>query len=170
MCHWKAAKRNTMGENDLKSYFIIYLPETWFELHHILNQKWELVSFFWGGGLHPRHMDVPRLGGKWELQLLAYTTAHGNLRSLTQWARPGIKPASSWMLIRFVTTEPWWKLQRWEVVTEEFKKNEEIRKTNITRNVGRSFSDCKQGEKKCFLSRIRPDSGREPCWGPCTPL
>jgi len=26
-------------------------------------------------GLHPRHMEVPRLGVKLELQLLAYTTA-----------------------------------------------------------------------------------------------
>ena len=24
---------------------------------------------------HPRHMDIPRLGVKWELQLPAYTTA-----------------------------------------------------------------------------------------------
>ena len=26
---------------------------------------------------------------------------------LTQWARSGIKPASSWMLVRFVSAEPW---------------------------------------------------------------
>ena len=26
-------------------------------------------------GLHPRHMQVPRLGVPWKLQLLAYTTA-----------------------------------------------------------------------------------------------
>ena len=35
-----------------------------------------------------------------------YTTAHGNAGSLTHWARPGIEPASSWMLIRFVSTSP----------------------------------------------------------------
>ena len=47
-----------------------------------------------------------------ELQLLAYftatamqdlsrdyTTAHGNMGSLTHWARPGIEPAFSWMLV-----------------------------------------------------------------------
>ena len=39
-----------------------------------------------------------------------YTTAHGNARFLTHWGRPGIKPASSWMLIRFLSTEPWWEL------------------------------------------------------------
>ena len=32
-------------------------------------------NFFVFLGLHPRHMEVPRLGLKSELQLLAYTTA-----------------------------------------------------------------------------------------------
>ena len=30
-----------------------------------------------------------------------YTTAQGNDRSLTLWARPGIEPASSWILVGF---------------------------------------------------------------------
>ena len=30
-------------------------------------------------GPHPGHMEVPRLGGKSELQLLAYTTATATL-------------------------------------------------------------------------------------------
>ena len=29
-----------------------------------------------------------------------YTTAHGN--ALTHWARPGVEPTSSWMLVRFI--------------------------------------------------------------------
>ena len=33
--------------------------------------------------LHLRHMEVPRIGVKSELQLPAYTTAHGNAGSLT---------------------------------------------------------------------------------------
>ena len=32
-----------------------------------------------------------------------YTTAHGNAGSLTHWAMPGIKPANSWFLVRFVS-------------------------------------------------------------------
>ena len=32
-----------------------------------------------------------------------YTTAHGNAGSLTHWARPGIKLASWWILVRFLT-------------------------------------------------------------------
>ena len=32
----------------------------------------------------------------------AYTTAHGNARSLTHWVRPGIASKSSWILVRFL--------------------------------------------------------------------
>ena len=31
---------------------------------------------------------------------VTYTTAHGNARFLTHWARPGIEPVSSWTLVR----------------------------------------------------------------------
>ena len=55
-------------------------------------------------------MEIPRLGVKSELQLPAYTTAHSNARSLTLWARPGIEPASSWIVVRFVSAEPRRKL------------------------------------------------------------
>ena len=57
-------------------------------------------------GLHLWHMEVPRLGIELELQLLAYTTAHGNARSLTHRARPGIEPASSWVLVGLVSAVP----------------------------------------------------------------
>ena len=74
-------------------------------------------------------MEVPKLGVKLELELLAYayttampepsqvcdlyheaksvtyTTAHSNARSLTHWLRLGIKTSSSWILVGFVTTE-----------------------------------------------------------------
>ena len=39
------------------------------------------------------------------------TTAQGNTGSLTHSARPGIKPTSLWILVRFVTAEPQWELQ-----------------------------------------------------------
>ena len=32
--------------------------------------------------------------------------SHSNARSLTHWARPGIKPQSSWILVGFVTAGP----------------------------------------------------------------
>ena len=66
-------------------------------------------------GPHPRHMEGHRLGVQSEPQLAAYatatamqiraasatyTTAHGNAGSLTHWAKPGIKPTTSWISFR----------------------------------------------------------------------
>ena len=82
------------------------------------------LSFF---GQHPWHMEVPKLGVEMELHLpptpqpqqrriwaasVTYTMAHGNTGSLTHWARPGVEPTSLWILVRFVTAEPWWELPR----------------------------------------------------------
>ena len=63
-------------------------------------------------------MGIPRLGIKSELwptsqpqqhqiqaESATYATAHGNTGSLSHWARPGIKPTSSWILVGFLT--PW---------------------------------------------------------------
>ena len=41
-----------------------------------------------------------------ELCLQPTPQAHSNARSLTQWARPGIKPASSCLLVGFISAEP----------------------------------------------------------------
>ena len=70
-------------------------------------------------------MKFLRLGVESELQLPAYTTAtatqdlshvfntaHGHAVSLTHWERPGIETASSWMLVKFLSTEPRWELQK----------------------------------------------------------
>ena len=37
---------------------------------------------------------------------MTHTTAHGNARFLTHWARPGIEPPFSRILVGFITTEP----------------------------------------------------------------
>ena len=56
-------------------------------------------------GLHPWHMDVPRLGVELELQLLAYTTAQDNARSLTEQGQSK-ESTSSWMLVGFISAVP----------------------------------------------------------------
>ena len=76
-----------------------------------------IYLFIYFLGPHPWHMEVPRLAVQSELQLPACTTAtatpdwscicdlhHSSwqCRSLTHWTRPGIKPASSWILVGFV--------------------------------------------------------------------
>ena len=73
-----------------------------------------IFFFFTFLGPHLQHVEVPRLGIEKKLQLLAYATAtatrnpsaifvraHPNARSLTHWVRPGIKPTSSWILVRW---------------------------------------------------------------------
>ena len=70
------------------------------------------------------------------LQLPAYTTAttppdpshicnlhhsSGQRWILNHWARPGIEPASSWILVGFVTTEPRWECQHHHCVPREIK-------------------------------------------------
>ena len=42
-----------------------------------------------------------------------YTTAHGKTGSLTHWARPGIKPTSSWILVGFISIAPQRELCIW---------------------------------------------------------
>ena len=51
-------------------------------------------------GLHHSHSNM---GSEPHLQPTPQLTT---ARSLTHWARPGIELASSWILVRFVTTEP----------------------------------------------------------------
>ena len=94
--------------------FFLFLPSFLFFLFFFL-------------GLHKRLMEVSRLGIELELQQPAYatitamqcriralsanyTTAHSNAGSLTHWEGPGIKPASSWILVGIVSTEPQWEL------------------------------------------------------------
>ena len=70
-------------------------------------------------------MEVPRLGVQSELQLQFHHSHSNTVGSepclqhtpqlmtmpdpLTHWARPGIKPMSLWILVRFITAEPWWE-------------------------------------------------------------
>ena len=72
-------------------------------------------------GPHPWHMEVPRPGLEWELQLLAYATATAtpdqscvcnlhskvpcNTGSPAHRPRPGLEPTSSGM-VRFVSVTP----------------------------------------------------------------
>ena len=48
--------------------------------------------------------------GGWVLPLAAYTTGHSNAGSLTHWVRSGIKPSSTWILVRFTSAMPQWEL------------------------------------------------------------
>ena len=69
---------------------------------------WNRTRYIWkfpGLGLNwsysCRPGPQPQQRGIWAKPAI-YTTAHCNTRSLTHWARPGIKPLSSWVLVRFI--------------------------------------------------------------------
>ena len=76
-------------------------------------------------GPHVGHVGVPRLGVKLELQPSAYTTAtamwdlslvfdlyHNPWQCwiLSPLSEAGIEPASTWIVVGFVTAEPQWEL------------------------------------------------------------
>ena len=43
---------------------------------------------------------------------VTYITAYGYAGSLTHWVRPGIDPASLWILVTFINAEPQWELSK----------------------------------------------------------
>ena len=53
-----------------------------------------------------------RLGSAGQATSVTYTTAHGNTRSVTHWARPGVEPVSSWILVVLISTVPQWELPK----------------------------------------------------------
>ena len=83
---------------------------------------------------HLRDMEVPTLGDKFKLQLPAYTHSHSCARSkphlqptpqlvatpdpLTHWVKPGIEPASSWILVGLVSTAPLRELPTYKFLYE----------------------------------------------------
>ena len=93
----------------------------------VICNQFFFLFFFCFVGLHLQHMEVPRLGVKSYLQLLAYCTApampdpshvcdlhHSSLQHwiLNPLRRPRIEPASLWILVGVVMTEPQWELQQ----------------------------------------------------------
>ena len=103
----------TISTDAEKSFFFLVL----FPLSVCLLFPFSVLScFVLFLGLHPWHMQIPRLGVELELQMLAYTTAtatpdpslasRGNTGSMTHWTRPGIKLASSWILVGFISAVP----------------------------------------------------------------
>ena len=96
----------------IKKYIVlwIFLSNLLFSIYFIFN----FLSFYgcthsiWrfpdqGSNQSWSHqpMPEPQQCGLWATSV-THTTADGNAGSLTLWARPGIKPASSWILVRFV--------------------------------------------------------------------
>ena len=107
----------------LSLYRTVHLREVNFMVYKFYFSKPHFFLVFLGP--YPWHTK-PRVGAESELQSCwptpqpqqqgiqatstTYITAHGNAGSLTHRVRPGIKPTSSWILVRFVSSKPWWEL------------------------------------------------------------
>ena len=90
--------------------------------------------FFFFLGPHPPHVEVPRSNRSYscglhhshsnvgsEPCLQPNTTAHGNPRSLTHWARPGSNPHPHGSYSGLLTTDPWRELpalEFWQRLTQ----------------------------------------------------
>ena len=69
-----------MNARPIRTQFIKYFIAPFSSLYDKLLKEQKLyVIFWWGGMLHPGHMEVPRLGVSLELQPPAYTTATATL-------------------------------------------------------------------------------------------
>ena len=112
---------------NIASYYIYLGFKSCFCLLFIPFIKGQNILFYFCLflGLHPWHMEIPRLGVKLELQLLACPTATWVLSSIcdlhhssqqhripNHWARLGIEPTSSCILVGFVSREPQPKLPK----------------------------------------------------------
>ena len=109
---------NILSGPDQQSCLLFYSPVWSLSLFNIIT-----FFFFCILGPHLWHMEVPRLGVKSEPQQgriramsETYTTARGNARPFTHWVRPGIKPATLWFLVRFVSAAPRQELQQWFLI------------------------------------------------------
>ena len=103
------------------AWLFIFLPVFFAEVF-FFSISWAAPVAYGGfqGGVRScscQPMPQPQQPGIWATSP-AYTIAHGNARSPTHWARPGSEPATSWFLVRLLTTEPQRELQKFLIVTE----------------------------------------------------
>ena len=57
---------------------------------------------------------------------VTHTTAHGSTGSLTHWAKPGIKPVTSWIVFGFITAEPRQEHLKWLLIHAKYTLRVEL--------------------------------------------
>ena len=114
MCHLQLSKCRALSEHQLS-----FFRDMWtfsFLLTKSRNILFTFLFYFIFLGSHLRHMEISWAKCPVEATLADLYHSHSNTRSapclqptmqftdpLTPWARPGIKPASSRILVRFLT-------------------------------------------------------------------
>ena len=81
--------------------------------------------FFCFSGPHPRHMESSQARSWIGAAPASLHYSHSNAGSLTHWGRPGMEPASSWILVRLLSAAPQQELPPFiysfiKILTEEF--------------------------------------------------
>ena len=118
LCHFFVVGRNPHWES------LRGLCDTQGSLEYTEDPPCLFIYFFWLFEVHTHGTwKFPGQGSNWSCSRwpvlqpqqhriramsAAYTTVPSNAGSLTCWARPGIKPTSSWILIRFVSLYHKW--------------------------------------------------------------
>ena len=120
---WGFLPQNILSQTPLILFYSMFTLLLLFHQYHYswkqIYDSWVpnmTIFFFCFLGLQLQYIEVPRLEAESELQPLAHATAirdpscicdlhHSPRQSriITHWARPGIKPESSWILVRFLT-------------------------------------------------------------------
>ena len=75
---------------------------------------------------------------------LTHTPAHGNTRSLTHWVRPEIEPATSWFLVRFISTVPQWRLQIFSSERQWKKFKYDVLQINVNKSCYNAITPLKK--------------------------
>ena len=124
---------------------LLIISLIFFFLHFRISNKWSRIFFlaviersfglivcFCFLGLHPQHVEVPRLGvDRIRAAAACLHQSHSNIGSeshvcnlhrsswqcqiLNPLRRPGIEPISAWIPVGFLTTEPQWEMRNSEV-------------------------------------------------------
>ena len=99
----RAGQGRGTEEQRVFSYLFIYLPFRAAPAAYGISQARGQIRAVAACHSHSNARSEPCL---WS------TPTQGNAGYLTHWARPGIKPESSWILVKFFTTEPQQELPR----------------------------------------------------------
>ena len=99
-------KGKSCSENWLRQYQIV-LPELYLLFIFIYVFIYLFICFFRATlSVYGSSQTRGRIGAT----AAGLHRSHSNTGSLTHWARPGIEPTSSWILLSLLTTEPWREL------------------------------------------------------------
>ena len=176
-CTWASTATQSWAEDwpqgpDTSSCFLISIfltasrGGTWSHILFLLLLKWiELIFFL---GLNLWHVKVPRLEVKSELQgriwavSVTYTTAHGKTGSLTHWGRPGIEPASSWIIVRLAAAEPPQELMIVLIFKNPFGAAKHKLSCELGERSSRSFLEC--FPSSCLYSTVCVFPGIKNVW------